>query len=105
MLLCTDSQAALTLLNAGPGAQSIPLGAGIWRLLLRLTSRGQEVTLQWVPLRCGIRDNETAVSLAREAAGLPQEAPVDVKTITSAVARTAARAWRTTVKKKRVEAS
>ena len=96
IVLCTDSQAALTLLDAGPGAQTTPLGADIWRLLCRLTSRGQEVTWQWVPSHCGIQDNETADVLAREAAGLPQEAPVDVRTITCAVARTAARAWRRT---------
>ena len=90
VVLCTDSQASLALLSGGAGSQTTPLGAAIWSLLIRLTSRGQDIVLQWVPAHCGLPGNE----LAKEAADLPQEAPVDARTITKAVYRTAFKAWR-----------
>ena len=47
LVLCPDSQASLSLLDAGAGAQttSLALGVGIWRLLAQITARGQEVAL------------------------------------------------------------
>ena len=50
--------------------------------------------LQWVPAHCSIPGNERADELAREAAGLPQEAPAKARSLTSAVARAATGAWR-----------
>ena len=47
LVLCPDSQAFLSMLDAGTGAQttSLALGVGIWRLLAQITARGQEVAL------------------------------------------------------------
>ena len=94
VVLCTDSQAALALIGSGAGIQTTPLGAAIWRLLSHLTARDQDVTLQWVPAHCGLPGNERADELAKEASSLPQEAPIDVRTVTKAVSRAAYRAWR-----------
>ena len=94
VVLCTDSQAALALIANGAGIQTTPLGAAIWRLLSHLTARDQDVTLQWVPAHCGLPGNERADELAKEASSLPQEAPIDVRTVTKAVSRAAYRAWR-----------
>ena len=81
-----------SLLAGGAGSHTTPIGAGIWPLLLSVSATDQEVMLQWVPAHCVmcIPGNEKADELAREAAGLQQEAPADVRTITGAVARRAA---------------
>ena len=71
LVLCTDSQAALSLLAGGAGSQTTPMGAAIWALLLSISARRQ-VMLQWIPALCGIPCNEKADELAREAAGLQQ---------------------------------
>ena len=51
--------------------------------------------LQWVPAHCGLPENERADELTKEASSLPQEeVPVDVRSRTKAVSRTASLAWR-----------
>ena len=81
---------ALATLRNGPAAQASPLGVAAWNALLRLGSGGREVRAQWVPSHCGIDFNEEADRVAREAAQLPQQrVPVDLRTITRAVARAA----------------
>ena len=95
VVLCTDSQAALALLEGGAGSQRTPIGAAIWRLLLDLSRRGQQVRLQWVPAHCGLPGNERADVLAKEASALPQdEVPVDVRALTLAVSRASSKSVR-----------
>ncbi|XP_043238346.1 uncharacterized protein LOC122389913 [Amphibalanus amphitrite] len=95
IVICTDSQAALRLLESGASAQTTHLGISIWEDLLALSRRGSPIRLQWVPAHCGLRDNERADELAKEAFGLPQEAAAtDVRTLTKAVARCASHRWR-----------
>ncbi|KAF0295398.1 Gag-Pol polyprotein [Amphibalanus amphitrite] len=90
VMLCTDSQSALSALRAGPAAQQSRLGATIWQALLTLAERGRRAHLQWVPSHCGLEGNERADTLAKEAARLPQEsAPLDVRTVHRAAARSA----------------
>ena len=92
VVLCADSQSALSGLRAGPAAQQSRLGANIWQALLTLVERGRRAHLQWVPLpsHCGLEGNERADTLTKEAAQLPQESvPLDVRTVHRAAARTA----------------
>ena len=50
--------------------------------------------LQWVPAHFGLPGNETANQLAKEASSPPQhDVPVDVRTFTRAVGRSASRTW------------
>jgi len=95
VVICTDSQAALATLASGAGAQLTALGATIWRLLLATAAERGPVFLQWVPAHCGLPGNEKADELAKGASSLPQEdVPVDVRSRTRAVGRTASLAWR-----------
>jgi ribonuclease HI len=88
VVICSDSMAALTMLSGGAAAQRSLLGIQIWTLLLELADRRRPVHLQWVPAHCGLPGNERADELAQEASALPQlDTPVDVRTITKAVAR------------------
>ena len=93
LVVCTDSQAALRLLEGGAAAQTSPLGAAIWQHLIEI-SAATDVYLQWVPAHCGLRGNERADTLAKEASGLPQEtSSVDMRTLTKAVSRHVTRKW------------
>ena len=95
VVACLDSMAALLLLSGGAAAQTSALGAEIWHMLGRLQTSGRAVHLQWVPAHCGLPGNERADVLAKEATALPQRStPVDVQTLTRAVARDAERRWR-----------
>ncbi|KAF0293690.1 hypothetical protein FJT64_000814 [Amphibalanus amphitrite] len=83
------------MLESGASSQTTHLGISIWEDLLALSSRGSPIRLQWVPAHCGLRENERADELAKEASGLPQEAAAtDVRTLTKAVARCASHRWR-----------
>ena len=96
IVVCTDSSAALALLQNGPeDAQRTPVAADIfWNLLRPLADRGQPIFMHWVPAHRGLSGNERKDALAREASALPQlETPVDVCTIQRAVARSAASSW------------
>ena len=94
VVACLDSKAALLLLAGGAAAQASTLGARLWAQLRRMTADGSTVTLQWVPAHCGLVGNERADALAKEAAALPQQStPVDVRTLTRAVARHSKRKW------------
>ena len=94
VVVCTDSQAALRLLSGGPAAQCSFLGAAVWRALLELRGGNRRIHLQWVPAHCGLPGNERADTLAKEAAGMAQEAtPVDARTLSRAAARAARKKW------------
>ena len=94
VVACLDSKAALMLLAGGAAAQTSPLGVRLWSRLRQLEASAPAVHLQWVPAHCGLPGNERADVLAKEAADLPQDAaPVDVRTLTLAVARTARKRW------------
>ena len=95
VIACTDSRAALALLESGAGAQRSQVGTDIWELLTRITSTDREVRLQWVPAHCGLPGNERADALAKEAAALDQEdVPVCPRALTQAVSRAANRSLR-----------
>ena len=95
IVICTDSMAALALLQSGPAAQRSPVAVDIWRALRHIAEPGQPVYMQWVPAHCGLPGNERADTLAKEASALPQDdAPVDAATITKAVRRSATAAWK-----------
>lgn len=95
IVLCTDSRAALATLASGAAAQTSELGATVWRLLLQAAAGGRDIYLQWVPAHCGLASNERADELAKGASSLPQDGtPVDVRSLTRAVARSASKAWR-----------
>ena len=90
IVVCTDSHSALASLREGPATQSSPLGIGIWRTLKGLSEGGRQIVLQWVPTHCGLRDNERADTIAKEASSLDQTtATVDVRTAHRAAARLA----------------
>ena len=82
VVLCTDSQAALTTVAGGPRTQTTRRGATVWSSLRSITERGRRVTLLWVPAHCGIPGNEREDDLAREAASLPQKVPADTRSMT-----------------------
>jgi len=95
VVICTDSQAALRLLEGGPAAQGSVLGAEIWSSLLTLRGGGRAVHLQWVPSHCGLPGNERADVLAGEASALPQvDTPTDVRTAMKTVVRAATHRWK-----------
>ncbi|XP_043236838.1 uncharacterized protein LOC122389163 [Amphibalanus amphitrite] len=91
IILCTDSQAALSALRSGPAEQRTQLNRAVWDALALVSDNGErQVRLQWVPSHCGLPGNEMADSLAKEAASLPQEqVPVDTRTVHRAAARAA----------------
>ena len=91
VIFCTDSQATLAVLRQGPTEQREQLGVEVWEALTRLSAGGgRRLHLQWVPSHCGLRGNERADKLAKEAAALHQEEePVDVRTVVRAAARAA----------------
>ena len=89
LIVCTDSQAALSALRSGPAEQRSSLNRDVWDALISLAGAGhRRIRLQWVPSHCGLRGNEKAAALAKAASGLPQEeVPVDTRTIYRAAAR------------------
>ena len=90
IVICTDSQSALSSLRAGPAEQTTPMGVQIWRDLTTLAQGNRQIHLQWIPSHCGILGNEKADELAKEASALPQEqVPLDVTTVSRAAARAA----------------
>ena len=90
IVVCTDSQSALASLREGPVAQSSLLGIGIWRTLKGLSESGRQIVLQWVPSHCGLRGNERADTIPKEASSLDQTTvTVDVRTAHQAAARLA----------------
>lgn len=94
VVVCLDSQAALTMLSGGASAQVAELGARIWTTICTLRGRGHRLHIQWVPAHCGLPGNERADQLAKEASALPQEhVAVDGRTITKAIARAARKSW------------
>ena len=81
VVVCTDSRAALALLQSGTSAQRTPVAAVIWSLLSPLGEGGQFTYMQWVPSHCGLPGNERADVLVGEASALPQGSiPIDVGT-------------------------
>ena len=63
-VVCTDSRAALALLQSGPAAQRTPLAADIRNTLSPLAEGGQTSYMQRVPSHCGLPGNERADALA-----------------------------------------
>ena len=73
--ICTDSQAAVRTLQAGPTKQKTKAPDDIWWLLNKLSSRySYHFTIQWVPSHCGLLGNEMADLIAKEASALDQNA-------------------------------
>ena len=52
VLVCTDFQSSLALLQAGPEAQRSVIGADVWRYLMAMANAGARAHLQWVPAHC-----------------------------------------------------
>jgi ribonuclease HI len=76
IIICTDSQAALSALRSGPAEQRTQLNRAVWDALTLVADHGErQVRLQWVPSHCGLPGNETADNLAKEAASLPKSRP------------------------------
>ena len=95
VVICIDSQAALATLEGGAGAQTMALGAEVWRFLLVATETERHVYLQWVPAHCSLPGDEKAEVLAKETSSMLQgDVPVDIRTITKAVSRSASKVWR-----------
>ena len=66
------------------------MGVSIWGALRRLSGDSRRVHLQWVPSHCGLRGNERADVIAKEASALPQDSTaVDTRTAHRAAARLA----------------
>lgn len=94
ILVCTDSQSSLAMLQAGPDSQKSTIGAEIWQHLIALAAADLRVHLQWVPAHCGLPGNERADTLAKEAAEMPQDnVPTDISAAVGAVARKARLDW------------
>ena len=66
-VLYTDSLSSLHLLLSRHPSSSTALVHTIQRVLIRLTTEGWEITLQWIPSHTGIRGNEVADAAAKMA--------------------------------------
>jgi hypothetical protein len=90
ILIFSDSQAALRALS-GPKVTS-ELVVECLNALSTLAGRN-EVTLVWVPGHCGIRGNEEADKLARQASAMPLTDPEPALGIPKCLAREAIGTW------------
>ena len=84
--ICTDSRAALQLLQRGPSARVPEMAGDVWHMLERLSEQGCHATLQWVPGHAGIPGNEAADRIANIAATMDQSSvPIDLPSARTAI--------------------
>ena len=98
LLVCTDSQAATKMLEAGPSRQNLAIGDKIWKKLKILSSRECHTTIQWIPGHAGLVGNDAADAAANEATKLnQQQVPIDFKSAKNRVRSSTIADWRASV--------
>lgn len=100
ILICTDSQSAVTSLMQGHAAQKEPTNHKIWNLLHVITNSCR-VHIQWVPGHAGLQGNEIVDSLAKQGSSDDQTAPsINLKAAQSRIARHVRETWLSDYKSK-----
>ena len=92
--ICTDSLANVLQLKEGPHAQKDLLAISIWSRLVNISSRPNDIYIQWVPGHSNIEGNERADHLAKIGNTLPQDnVPIDYDSAIRALTRKSNNDW------------
>ena len=94
VLICTDSQSAITSLEHSWGTHNDQFACDIHQLCRILMTKGLSVCFQWIPSHVGIAGNEIADRLANEGSNERQElVPIDITSAASAIRRHHGEEW------------